>query len=338
MGRSFRGNARADRGVPIVSPPPGRGHTAGAAACTIGVRANRWSGVLSQPTAASPVLERNARAARRLDNGYGDCALMVRRRFHQKENFMVQNSTSLPTGAGATTSEPPIRSGQQPDPTSQGQSFSRRPSSASGDFESDFSGQELVVVEERSRPGTVAVVGAAIAGAVVGGAIPFMLSGRSSSAGSRSGKGSSETIVTESVIVNRPPRELYDFWRNFTNLPQFMDNIKSVERLDEKRSRWVIKAPAGTSVEFDSRVTEDLPGRAIAWQSEEGASVPNRGRVEFVETAAGGATNVRATISYDPPAGTAGRMIAKLFQREPSIQAKEDLARFKRLMESDSEG
>jgi hypothetical protein len=46
-----------------------------------------------------------------------------------------------------------------------------------------------------------------------------------------------------------------------------MDNIKSVQKLDQKRSHWVIKAPAGTSVEFDSRVTDEVPGRLIAWES-----------------------------------------------------------------------
>lgn len=253
---------------------------------------------------------------------------------------MAQNSTALPPGAGATTSERPIGSGQRDQINQQGQSFSRRPSGTVGDYDrlEDLHGRDLIVVEERSGPSTAAVVGAALAGAVVGGAVPFMLRGRSISNSSSSSRSSADTVVTESVIINRSPSELYDFWRNFTNLPQFMDNIKSVSQLDDRRSHWVIKAPAGTSVEFDSRVTEDVPGRLIAWESEEGASVPNRGRVEFVETSAGGATNVRATISYDPPAGAAGRMMAKLFQREPSVQAREDLARFKRLMETRSEG
>jgi uncharacterized membrane protein len=146
-------------------------------------------------------------------------------------------------------------------------------------------------------PSTATIVGAAIAGAIVGGAIPFMLSGRSSSGSSASSSGRRDALVTESVVVNRPARELYDFWRDFTNLSQFMENIKSVEKLDEKRSHWVIKAPAGTSVEFDSFVTEDVPGRLIAWRSEEGATVPNRGRVEFIETA-----SARAPTSARPSA------------------------------------
>jgi len=225
---------------------------------------------------------------------------------------MTQNATSLPEGAGATT-------------TGGGDS---------GGFRSDewrsstgSAHREIQLVE--TRPSAAVVAGAALAGAIVGAAVPFMFSGRGSG-----GSGSREsTTVEESVIIDRSPREIYDFWRDFTNLPQFMDNIESVTRLNEVRSHWKIKAPAGTSVEFNSLVTEDIPGRLIAWKSEEGASVPNRGRVEFIETSDGGGTNVRATISYDPPAGAFGRIVAKLFQREPGVQARQDLDRLKTLLE-----
>ena len=185
--------------------------------------------------------------------------------------------------------------------------------------------QSDVSERTRSKPNPAVVVGAALAGAVAGGAIPFMLSGRQSRR--------ETALVDESVVINRPARELYDFWRDFTNLPQFMDNIQSVEKLGAKRSHWVIKAPAGTTVEFDSYVTDEIPGKLIAWESEAGASVPNRGRVEFNESSSG-ATVVRARISYEPPAGAAGRLVAKLFQREPSVQARQDLSRLKELMEN----
>lgn len=238
---------------------------------------------------------------------------------------MANNDRTLPEGAGATHSG----------------AGATRPagstvSSASRSQDYSAHGSRDLVVAERgdSRPETATIVGAALAGAVIGAALPFMLGRRSEVASGGSSKQSA--LVTESILIDRPARTLYDFWRDFTNLSRFMDNIKSVEKLDDKRSHWVIKAPAGTSVEFDSRVVEDVPGRVIAWESEEGASVPNRGRVEFVESGSGSATNVTTTISYDPPAGAAGRLVAKLFQREPSVQAREDLARFKRLMETGS--
>lgn len=161
---------------------------------------------------------------------------------------------------------------------------------------------------------------------------PFMSDAPRSTARSKADR--EGALAARTVTINRPARELYDFWRDFTNFPQFMDNIRSVEKLDEKRSHWVIEAPAGTSIEFISRITEDVPGRLIAWESEEGASVPNRGRVEFMEAAPGRGTMVRATISYDPPGGTAGRLIAKVLQREHNVQARRDLRRFKQLMET----
>jgi uncharacterized membrane protein len=224
---------------------------------------------------------------------------------------MTQNATSLPEGAGATTAGSGDSGGYRPDEWRSGTGSAHR---------------EIQLVE--TRPSAAVVAGAALAGAIVGAAVPFMFSGRGSTS-----TGRDSATVEESVIIDRPPREIYDFWRDFTNLPQFMDNIESVTRLNEVRSHWKIKAPAGTSVEFNSLVTEDIPGRLIAWKSEEGASVPNRGRVEFIETSDGGGTNVRATISYDPPAGAFGRIVAKLFQREPGVQARQDLDRLKALLE-----
>ena len=95
----------------------------------------------------------------------------------------------------------------------------------------------------------------------------------------------------------------------------------------------MVKAPGGKTVEWDARVTDDRPNELIAWTSEEGADVPNSGRVEFRDAGARG-TVVTATILYDPPGGTIGKVIAKLFQREPAIQARRDLNRFKQLMET----
>ena len=148
------------------------------------------------------------------------------------------------------------------------------------------------------------------------------------------GKAGRAGPVSRTVTINRPREDVYAFWRDFTNLPQFMDNIRSVEMLDDQRSRWVIEAPAGTSVEFVSRIVEDEPGRLIAWESEEGADVRNAGRIEFLDAAPGRGTMVRATISYDPPAGPLGRVVAKVMQREPAVQARRDLRRFKQLMET----
>ena len=112
-----------------------------------------------------------------------------------------------------------------------------------------------------------------------------------------------------------------------------MENVERIDVLDAARSHWVVKAPGGRTVEWDARITEEREGEVIAWTTEEGADVANSGRIEFRDAGARG-TVVVATIAYDPPGGTIGKIVAKLFQREPAIQARRDLRRFKQLMET----
>jgi len=143
----------------------------------------------------------------------------------------------------------------------------------------------------------------------------------------------SRALLAEAVTINRPAKELYDYWRDTANLQTIMENILSIEALDADRSRWTVKGPGGKDVSWESIITKDVPGEEITWQSAPGADVANSGRIEFLDAGTRG-TVVRATIAYDPPGGTVGQIIAKLFQREPRIQARRDLRRFKQFMET----
>jgi len=140
-------------------------------------------------------------------------------------------------------------------------------------------------------------------------------------------------LVAETVTINCPAQELYAFWRRPANLVAVMDNIASIEPIDDTRSRWTVKAPAGREVSWESVITNDVPGKELTWQSAPGADIANSGRIEFQDAGARG-TVVRAVIAYDPPGGAIGQLIAKLFQREPRLQARRDLRRFKQLMET----
>jgi uncharacterized membrane protein len=145
--------------------------------------------------------------------------------------------------------------------------------------------------------------------------------------------GKGDAVAARAVTINRPASELYAYWRDLTNLPSFMDNVVSITPIDGDRSHWIVKAPGGKTVEWDARITEAQPDALIAWTSEDGADVANSGRIEFRDAGARG-TVVTATIAYDPPAGIVGKLVAKMFQREPAIQARRDLRRFKQLMET----
>ena len=143
-----------------------------------------------------------------------------------------------------------------------------------------------------------------------------------------------EGLVGRTVTINKPREELYRAWRDFTSFSQFMENVDAVEDLGGGRSKWTIKAPLGSTVELVTRITDDRPGEAIGWKSEPESQIETEGHVEFIDVAPGRGTGVRLTMRYTPPAGLAGRAIAKVLQREPNVQARRDLRRFKMLQET----
>jgi uncharacterized membrane protein len=139
--------------------------------------------------------------------------------------------------------------------------------------------------------------------------------------------------VRQSVSLNRPPEEVYAFFRDLENLPRIMSHLDSVEQRD-RHSRWRARGPLGVHVEWDAEITEDRPGESIAWRSLPGADVSNQGRVEFRPGPAGLGTEVRVALAYDPPLGTVGAGVAKLFGEEPSQQISADLRRLKQVLET----
>jgi uncharacterized membrane protein len=199
-----------------------------------------------------------------------------------------------------------------------------------------------------SKTGNKALIGAGIATVAAGAAAAFLLSKRTGSAGApienisdapdyvwRRGTKRYETdLLGNTVTVGRPREELFEEWRDFTRFPAFMENVEKVEKLDSKRSRWTIKAPLGLSIELVTRITSEEPGRSISWVSEPQSEIETEGRVEFIEAPPGRGTFVRLTQRYSPPGGRIGKGLAKLLQREPKIQARRDLRRFKQLMET----
>ncbi len=152
-------------------------------------------------------------------------------------------------------------------------------------------------------------------------------------AGLTGSSGAAKPIFVEhSVVVDRPAKAVYDYWRKLENLPHIMSHLESVTALDDKRSRWVAKAPLGTHVEWEAEIVNDKPGERIGWHSLPGATVDNAGSVQF-ESLDGNKCRVHVALSYRPPAGALGAAVAKLFGEEPSQQIAEDLQRFKAAFE-----
>ena len=140
--------------------------------------------------------------------------------------------------------------------------------------------------------------------------------------------------VERSVTIDADPATLFAFWRDFSNLPRFMEHLVSVRVDSPTRSHWVAKAPAGTTVEWDAEIINEIPDSLIAWKSSAGAEVPNAGSVHFVAAPAGRGTIVKVVMDVESPVGKLGFVMAKLFGEDPDRQVREDLRKFKQLMET----
>lgn len=140
--------------------------------------------------------------------------------------------------------------------------------------------------------------------------------------------------VEKTVTIDKSAEELYNYWHNFENLPNFMKHVKSVQVLDMRRSHWVANAPLGQTIEWDADIINDQPNQLIAWASEEGAQVDNSGFVRFSPAPSDRGTEVKVVMEYNVPGGMVTAAIAKLFGEEPEQQIGDELRRFKQLMET----
>jgi uncharacterized membrane protein len=147
-------------------------------------------------------------------------------------------------------------------------------------------------------------------------------------------RGARGVNVLESVTINQPIATLYRFWRNLENLPQFMRHLESVEKITDTISHWRAKGPAGVVVAWDAEIYNEIPNKLIAWRSLEGADVVSAGSVNFDEAGAGRGTRVTVHLQYSPPGGKLGAAVARLFGRDAETEIREDLRRFKQLIEA----
>ena len=140
--------------------------------------------------------------------------------------------------------------------------------------------------------------------------------------------------ASAAVTVNASPEQVAEVWRDAERLPTFMTHLEEVAVTGDGQSHWVASGPAGSRVEWDAQVTEDVPAERMSWRSVEGASVANEGTVRWAQAPGGRGTEVHVALSYEPPAGAAGAAVAKLFGEEPNQQLRDDLRRLKQLLET----
>jgi uncharacterized membrane protein len=136
----------------------------------------------------------------------------------------------------------------------------------------------------------------------------------------------------KTITIHAPVEQVFEFWSNPENFAKTMENVQAVKRTGEKRFRWTISGPAGSSINWNSRITQSTPNQMLAWRSEPGSVVRSGGIVRFQQTEDGG-TRIHVLMSYNPPAGAVGHALAMLFGVGPKNVMDDDLVRMKSLFE-----
>lgn len=146
-----------------------------------------------------------------------------------------------------------------------------------------------------------------------------------------------DVLIQSSYAINKPRQEVYNFWRQLDNLPMFMNHLESVEVIDDTRSRWILKLPAGIStVSWDAEIVNDTPGELIGWSSLPGSIIDNAGKVSFSDSDHGTGTIVDVAISYRPPAGGLGASVAHILNPVFKSMVDKDVQNFKQYMDIDN--
>jgi uncharacterized membrane protein len=140
--------------------------------------------------------------------------------------------------------------------------------------------------------------------------------------------------LKRAITMDRPPEDLYQYWRNLENIPRLLDDLLSVKIIDRTRSQWTLRAPGGVELRWTAEITVDRPNEMIGWRSVGRGDIDNAGYIRFERAAGGRATEVRVALQYNPPAGKLGAMLATALGEKPEGLIEQALRRFKQLMEA----
>lgn len=185
---------------------------------------------------------------------------------------------------------------------------------------------------EKSQKGRVVAAAAAILGVT---ALDVYCGTRLQHSADHTDGATDNTVeIKTALTVGRSPEEVYRFWRDFDNLPRFMNHLEAVRITGERTSHWRAKAPVGMTVEWDAEIIEDRPNELIVWQSLENADIENSGSVRFTPAPGGRGTEIMLEMRFHPPAGPLGARFARMFDEIPKMQMRNDLRRFKQVLET----
>jgi uncharacterized membrane protein len=126
---------------------------------------------------------------------------------------------------------------------------------------------------------------------------------------------SGTTSVQRSITIGVPAENLYSIWRVPERLADVMPEGLSMTPDAPDQASFNIAGPLGTASAWHARVSEDVPGRAVTWESTDDQE--NELRVMFVSAPADQGTEAHVEFRFATPGGVIGEAAQKIFATAP---------------------
>jgi uncharacterized membrane protein len=141
-----------------------------------------------------------------------------------------------------------------------------------------------------------------------------------------------EDTVTASVVIRRPVKEVFGFYRNFTNLPRFLGDVMEVEQIDPATSLWTIQGLLGIRAQLKIRVTEECADALLRYETVTWPVLKTAWEIYFTPGSTTCETALREVMKA--PLGRLGRAALALIGKFPAEEVSANLNRLKELMET----
>ena len=144
--------------------------------------------------------------------------------------------------------------------------------------------------------------------------------------------------VTAEITVDAPVKTVYDIARNIERFPEFMDDVVSVEILEQTPERQVSRWKTLIK-EFHRNLNWvevdywDEETRTCRWELTEGDLKRYDGNWEFTETEGGG-TRAKVHIDYEIEVPLIGALLKKIVRAKMQANVDSMLAAIKREAEA----
>jgi uncharacterized membrane protein len=138
-------------------------------------------------------------------------------------------------------------------------------------------------------------------------------------------------VVEESVVIRRPVEQVFAYYEDFRNLPDFLGDVMRIELTGERTSRWTIKAPLGLEVHWSVVVTDIQPNAFIAYQTGS-VTAAARWEINFSPGTEPGTTIVREVMSI--PGGLLTEAALAAVGKPPAREVRANLERLKEVLET----